>query len=126
MQMETLHLRVLTPDGTILDKENVGFVRVHMQGDTKLSVYPNHAPLIAELLPGPIQYSLGTESHSLILGSGIMHVFNNGIYIYINQKYEDLDQDENLLVEFDNLAHKLMDTLVPNGQEDDNIFGNDI
>ncbi|MCJ7549296.1 MAG: hypothetical protein MUQ30_06420 [Anaerolineae bacterium] len=70
----SLRLTVLTPDRVLLAVNSATRVRMKLADDAWLSVYPNHAPLIAEVLPGPVQYDADAESGELSIAEGIVQV----------------------------------------------------
>jgi len=70
----SLRLTVLTPDRVLLAVDSATKVRMKLADDAWLSVYPNHAPLIAEVLPGPVQYDADAESGELSIAEGIVQV----------------------------------------------------
>jgi F0F1-type ATP synthase epsilon subunit len=69
-----LRLTVLTPDRVLLAVDSATKVRMKLADDVWLSVYPNHAPLIAEILPGPLQYDTDAESGEVSIAEGILQV----------------------------------------------------
>ena len=109
----TISLTVLSPDNIILDVQKVMSVRVRLRGDTWLSIYPGHAPLIAELLPGKIVYSTDEISAELELSTGIMQVSKNQITVFTGGSHYSVKGDEERgFEEFDNLSRMLMQSLV--------------
>ena len=110
---QTLHLKVLSPDSTILDVEQVKSVRARLRGDTWLSIYPGHAPLLAELLPGNLAYATGERRDELDISTGILQVSKNQITVFVG-KAQDLtaEKDDDSAVQFDNLARMLMRTMI--------------
>ena len=70
----SLRLTVLTPDRVLLAVDAATKVRMKLADDVWLSVYPNHAPLIAEVLPGPLQYDTDAESGEVSIAEGILQV----------------------------------------------------
>ena len=110
---QTLHLKVLSPDSTILDVEQVKSVRARLRGDTWLSIYPGHAPLLAELLPGNLAYATGERRDELDISTGILQVSKNQITVFVG-KAQDLTakKDDDSAVQFDNLARMLMRTMI--------------
>jgi len=69
-----LRLIVLTPDRTLLDVTEATKVRVRLADDALLSIYPGHAPLIAETLPGPVAYDTVAGYGQLAIAEGILQV----------------------------------------------------
>lgn len=79
--MAGLHLTILTPDRTLLDVGDASRVRARLVDDALLSVYPGHAPLIAETLPGPVEYDTETGYGQLNVAEGILQVTADGVTV---------------------------------------------
>ena len=75
----SLSLSVFSPDSSILEVAQVKSVRVRLKGDSWLSIYPGHAALIGEVLPGDLMYSAGELQARLALPSSIIKVSDNQI-----------------------------------------------
>ncbi len=112
-----LRFSVLTPDGPIVDSQTVKKVRVRLMDGKLLSVYPYHAPLIAETLDGEVVYVVGTQEKRLNLRSGVFFVSEARVMIYTGGKLEnELPQgpekgEEKRTDRFDRLAAALMSGL---------------
>ena len=79
-----LNLTILSPEGVILDADQVKYVRVRLGGDSWLSIYPGHAPLIAELLPGELMYSDAKQAR-IEISTAIMQVSENHITVFVGK-----------------------------------------
>lgn len=115
--MDTLRFVVLTPDGSLVEMAAVKKVRVRLVDGALLSVYPHHAPLIAETMEGEVTYVAEEQEERLSLRSGIFFVCDNSVTLYTGGEIDSesphaLAETEEYQVErFDRLAATLMSTL---------------
>ncbi len=110
-----LHLTVLTPAETLLDVEEVAWVQARLADGGPISIYPGHAPLLAETVTAPLRYADGSGEHTLDLEAGILHVDHDGVMIFTSglaqpcegpQPSQGSDEER-----FDRLARALLTTL---------------
>lgn len=106
-----LSLVVLSPVNTILKADQVKSLRVRLKGDTWLSIYPGHAPLLAELISGKMTYETDDFVAEHNITSAILQVSKNQISLFVNDS-QDFSGDINKATDFDSLARKLMQTMV--------------
>jgi F0F1-type ATP synthase epsilon subunit len=112
-----LRFTVLTPDGPIIESETVQKVRVRLADSSLLSVYPYHAPLMAETLDGNVLYTVDGQEKHVRLRSGIFFVRENVVTIHTGGTMEDdpssvaVEVEEKHEQRFDRLAAALMSTL---------------
>lgn len=69
-----LRLTVLTPERVLLEVPNATKVRLRLADGGWLSIYPGHAPLIAETVVGPLQYETEEETGEVLLDAGVLQV----------------------------------------------------
>ena len=120
----SLRLTVLTPDRVLLAVDLATKVRMKLADDAWLSVYPNHAPLIAEVLPGPVQYDTDEESGELSIAEGIVQVTGGQVTVLTSGHQRETDAPETRAASdqhFDRLAEQLLMSLQaqPNSAVDD-------
>ncbi len=112
---KSLSFTVLSPDSVIFEAENVTKVRARLRGDTWLSVYPGHAPLLAETLPGKLEYEINEHQSELILSAGILQVKQNHITVFVSKAHladDNMDDSDAGRVErYDKLSRMLMQSL---------------
>jgi F0F1-type ATP synthase epsilon subunit len=114
---DTLHFSVLTPDGPLADMDAVKKVRVRLVDGALLSVYPYHAPLIAETMGGEVTYVVEEQEKRLRLRSGIFFVCDNSVTLYTGGEIDSesphalAETEEYQAERFDRLAATLMSTL---------------
>ncbi len=106
---------VLTPERSLLRVEDAVKVRLRLVDEAWLSIYPDHAPLIAEILPGPVQYETAIEAGELELAGGILQVADNRVTVLTRGLRRDVpDMEEGTRptpvedARFDRLARELM------------------
>ncbi|MBM4464360.1 MAG: F0F1 ATP synthase subunit epsilon [Chloroflexi bacterium] len=78
--VETLWLRVITPEGVHLRAEGVQIVEAWLT-DGAIGILPRHAPLVAALAPGELVYEDEGGRHTLTLAAGILRVAEGGITV---------------------------------------------
>ncbi|MGC9349234.1 MAG: hypothetical protein ACP5JG_13925 [Anaerolineae bacterium] len=110
MERATLSLRVLTPSRVLLEVEDVDKVRIRLADGAWLSIYPYHAPLIAETLSGELTYVAGDETHDVCLADGILRVVGDNTVEILTHGHAEGGR-EPVEGEFDRLARQLMLTL---------------
>lgn len=107
----SLRLTVLTPDRVLLAVDSATKVRMKLADDAWLSVYPGHAPLIAEVLPGPVQYDTYTESGELSIAEGILQVTEGQVTVLTSGHQRETGAPETHVASdqhFDRLAKQLL------------------
>jgi F0F1-type ATP synthase epsilon subunit len=93
-----LQLRVLTPTETLLDAANVRWVQAKLADGAGLSIWPGHAPLLAETLAAPLHYADRRGEHSLALHAGILSVTPGRVTVYTTGA---IDEDDPLGAKLD-------------------------
>lgn len=79
---DLLRLSVLTPGKTLLDVANVSKVRLKLADGGWLSIYPRHAPLLAETLAGPVTYTIRADEQTISLSESILQVAENDVTLF--------------------------------------------
>ena len=110
MVIKPLRLTVLTLAETLLDVEEVAWVRARLADGGGISIYPGHAPLLAETVTAPLRYANGSGEHVLELEAGILQVDRNGVTIFTSGLTQTSEVSEDK--PFDRLARTLL-TAVP-------------
>jgi F0F1-type ATP synthase epsilon subunit len=65
----------------LLQVDRVTKVRLRLADHAWISIYRNHAPLLAETAAGPVQYETGAEAGELDVGPGILWVSENRVEV---------------------------------------------
>lgn len=113
---DSLHLSVIAPDRVLLDEKAARRVRLKLADQAWLSVYPNHAPLLAEVLPGPLQYDTERGTSELQIGPAILYVDSNVVTLLASGQRDErglavTTHDTGEGMRFDRLARELMTAL---------------
>ncbi|RLC98849.1 MAG: hypothetical protein DRI77_04115 [Chloroflexi bacterium] len=80
--IKPLRLMVLTPAETLIEAEGVKWVQAQLADGAGISVWPGHAPLLAETITAPLRYADETGEHTLDLEAGILQVDGDGVMIF--------------------------------------------
>lgn len=104
-----LTLRVLTPEGAILEKEDLTSVIVPIVESGSIGIRPGHAPLIAEMAKGYIKYRTEFEQACIELLPGVLDIRSNNVVILTAG---EVSQAPVMLVEAETVFERLMQTLV--------------
>jgi len=115
---DTTRLTVITPAETLREVEDVAWVRLRLADGTGLTVYPGHAPLLAETIAAPIRYAAHGNEHALNAEAGILRVDRGAITVFTSGE-ADLEATGPAAVssqerEFKRMARELRESL---GQE---------
>ena len=110
-----LTLRILAPEGAILEKENLSAVNVPLVDGGSIGIRPSHAPLIAETSRGVIQYRSDISQDSIELHPGVLNIKDNLVIILTSG---EMLQTDNVILEpagneFDRLIQTLISDLHP-------------
>ena len=84
----TLALEVLTPAATLLEAPDVEWVHLRLADGTGLTIYPLHAPLLAETVTAPLRYADEGGEHAFDVEGGILQVEENTVTIFTSGKPE--------------------------------------
>jgi F0F1-type ATP synthase epsilon subunit len=77
----SLRLEILTPEGILVDCEEVAWVQARLADGATIGIWPRHAPLIAETVAGSVRYADVEGEHAIELLGGFMHVEGGGVTI---------------------------------------------
>jgi F0F1-type ATP synthase epsilon subunit len=80
---ELWRLRVWSPAETVVDVEGVQWVHVELCHARPLTIWPGHAPLLAETMAETMRYADDTGTHAVALPSGILQVRESEVLILI-------------------------------------------
>ena len=109
---DSLELKVLTPERVILQVEHAIRIRLRLADEAWISIFPNHAPLVAETLDGPLTYDTEVESGSIDVAAGILYLEDNRVHVLTSGALEQVPATGGIDVgeesKFDRLARELM------------------
>jgi len=95
--MPTIHLRVITPERTLLD-EDVAEVTLQTKNG-QISILPNHMPLISEVEPGEIIVKNKIEDHVVLVYGGFIYVRKGSEVLILADAAEHLDELSEIKIE---------------------------
>jgi F-type H+-transporting ATPase subunit epsilon len=90
--MATLRLEIVTPEG-ITTAQDVDMVSLPgVEGE--MGIYPQHVPLMTEIVPGEIVARYGGADHYLAVGPGFVEITGNRVAVLTDMaiKADDLDE----------------------------------
>ena len=126
-----LRFTVLTPSGPLVRDPEASKVRVRLVGGGLLSVYPYHAPLMAETMTGEVLYVSKGSEERLQLNGGIFFVCENTVTLYTSGRVGgESDQagvgnEREGMERFDRLTEVLLSTLQAHPQRFPDEVGTD-
>lgn len=78
----TLHLRVRTPQKTLLDVAAAHWVQAPLADGGGIGILPRHAPLLAATAGGPLRYADAVGEHRLDVAAGILRICGVTVTIF--------------------------------------------
>jgi F-type H+-transporting ATPase subunit epsilon len=87
-------LDIVTPERVILSDEAVSLRAQGVEGS--FGILPNHAPILAELAPGELDFRRPSgQEVRLAVSSGFLQMFNNQVTVLADavERVEDIDVD---------------------------------
>ncbi|MBL7201046.1 MAG: hypothetical protein ISS56_12980 [Anaerolineae bacterium] len=82
---ELLRLVAWTPSDTLIDAQQVEWVHVTLAGGKGLTIWPGHAPLLAETVAETVRYIDRGGEHTTDLPSGILQIQDGTVTIFLSQ-----------------------------------------
>ncbi len=83
-----LRLRVLTPAEILLEVDEVEWVHVRLADATGISIYPGHAPLLAETATAPLRYRDEAGEHTVTIEAGILQIQDSEVMVFTRATLE--------------------------------------
>jgi F0F1-type ATP synthase epsilon subunit len=80
---DPLRLVVWTPSEQLIDVDQVEWVHLGLVEDKALTIWPRHAPLLAETVAGPVRYADADGTHTVDLLPGVVHVREDTVSLYL-------------------------------------------
>jgi F-type H+-transporting ATPase subunit epsilon len=75
----TLKLEIVTPDGKVYSEDVEMVTLPGVEGE--LGVYPQHIPLMTQMVPGEITVRKGAGEHFLAVGEGLIEITGEHVAI---------------------------------------------
>lgn len=87
----TLDLKVLTPEGSVLEGEVYEVTLPGSEGE--MGILPQHAAMLTGIVPGKLTYRAPDGSDTAALGKGVAEVQNNVVRVLVDSAVlkEELD-----------------------------------
>ena len=88
-----MKLTIATPEEEIVYLESVEWVHVKLSNGFPISIYPGHAPLIAQIISCDIRYLKNNREHQVEISDGILNVSEDQIKCFVEwAKIADLKE----------------------------------
>ena len=90
--MSKIKFSIVTPEKTVLEK-TVDSISV-MTSTGEITILPNHAPLVSELMPGEARITVEGKEESLAVSTGFVEIRDGGEVVILADtadRAEDLD-----------------------------------
>ena len=75
----TLRLEIVTPDGKVYS-EDVDMVTLPAV-EGQMGIYPQHVPLMTQMVPGEINVRRSSQDYSLAVGEGLIEIVSDKVVI---------------------------------------------
>jgi F-type H+-transporting ATPase subunit epsilon len=117
-----LELRVLTPEGAILESAHLTAVNVPLVDGGTIGIRPGHAPLIAETVKGPVTYRTSEGEEHIQLFAGVLDIRLNTVTILTAGEILDAQRvvAQASETEFNRLMQTLVKKLYPDQDPENN------
>ena len=118
MNSESLTLRIITPQGSLIEEKELSAVNVPLVDHFPIGIRPGHAPLIAETAKGFIRYRTPSRENKIQIYSGILKIRNNIVTILTSGEVTDNGQRSTPPeeIEYDRLMVTLIDQSIENSE----------
>ena len=93
----TLKLEIVTPDGKAYSEDVEMVTLPGVEG--QLGVYPDHVPLMTQMVPGEVIVRQGSEDHSFAVGEGLIEITGDHVSILSDMAIAADRIDENKVEE---------------------------
>ena len=105
-----LHLIVLAPESTLLDARQVAWVHIKLANNKGVTIWPAHAPLLAETATETIHYEDQNGAQHVEFPSGILAVHDNVVTLFLDRTTGDsaLYREKTSTGPLDRLAETLL------------------
>lgn len=104
-------LTVLNPAATLLDVQEATWVHLRLADGTGLTIYPGHAPLLAETVTAPLRYADEAGEHVFNAKAGVLQVEDDAVTVFTSGESEAKSLPKTSAVSqerrFERLARKL-------------------
>ena len=119
MVADLLRLTVLTPSETVVNVEQIQWVHVNLAGAKALTVWPGHAPLLAETATDALRYADAAGTHTIDLPAGVLQVRESTVTLFLAGTLGEQPWPEGEDERFERLAETMLaqkDALLSGGR----------
>ena len=104
----------------LLDARQIKWIKVQLADGGGISIWPGHAPLLAETVVAPLCYADAEGEHTLDLDAGILHIAPDRVTVFTSglagkattvAAISRTPPEEKQDARFDRLAHTLLTAL---------------
>ncbi|MDY6873480.1 MAG: hypothetical protein SVR81_05880 [Chloroflexota bacterium] len=90
-----LTLQILTPEGLLLEADQLWEVIVPLADGGTIGIRPKHAPLIAETVDGSVRFLSANADEEISLLAGVLQIRNNTVTVLTAGSAEGASGPEN-------------------------------
>lgn len=119
MASSQLTLHILTPEGSILEVEDLLAISVPIPGSGTIGLRPGHAPLLAETSTGMVKFRSDSQEGEINLYPGVLNVRQNTVVILTAG--EVTQKPGKLVFPYETNYLRLMQTLSKDMDQEQNI-----
>jgi F0F1-type ATP synthase epsilon subunit len=101
---------VWSPAETVIDVEHVQWVHLELNRARPLTIWPGHAPLLAETTGEMVRYADDAGTHAVELPPGMLELRENEVLILVGGALQPSAEDGE---GFERLTDALLATLAP-------------
>jgi F0F1-type ATP synthase epsilon subunit len=105
---DLLRLTVLTPSETVVEADQVQWVHVKLVGAKALTIWPEHAPLLAETASEALRYVDASGEHATDLPAGVLQVRDNTVTLFLAGTLSEQSWPEEEGERYDRLAETML------------------
>lgn len=116
-----LSLRILSPEGTILDIDEALSVNVPLVDGGSIGIRPGHTALIAETIQGHVRYVTAQAEEQIELMPGILSISDNVVTILTAHRVREVQMEtmDQQTDEFSKLIRNISQRLQPEDEGHD-------
>ena len=107
---KSLTLRILSPEGTILEVDEASSINVPLADGGGIGIRPGHAALIAETVEGSVHYLTSAGKNQIQISAGILSISENVVTIltiYEIQESSEIIKDEEITELIQSISQEL-------------------
>jgi F0F1-type ATP synthase epsilon subunit len=112
---------VLTPAETLLRVEAARWIHVRLADGAGISIYPGHAPLLAETITASLRYADASGEHGFDARAGILQIRDDHVRVFTSGESEPAERPASSAISeerrFDRLARELQARLEGEDQD---------